>query len=177
VREDGSGVVPLDHPRAPLIPWVAPGASWPGASWPAGGARAGHGFAHVDSVRGQERHGAIGGPVPLRIFVESARAIARSATVAEEAWRLCRQSGHEVTCSDLPGLFKHDPGPGESLVRKVIPRLAISRSMGHRHGWRLFSPRQPRSVGCTAWRPSMTVAPCPWPRQRPSLPQCCPRPR
>lgn len=59
-------------------------------------------------------------PKGITILVESARAIARDAQVAEEAWKKSKESGVEIVASDLPTLFKHYPTPGEALIRKVM---------------------------------------------------------
>jgi DNA invertase Pin-like site-specific DNA recombinase len=55
-----------------------------------------------------------------KVFVESARAIARNAMVAEQAWQLSRDNGVEIIAADLPQLFKHNPNPGETLMRRVM---------------------------------------------------------
>jgi len=55
-----------------------------------------------------------------KVFVESARAIARSAIVAEEAWQMSKTNGVEIVAADLPQLFKHNPNPGETLLRRVM---------------------------------------------------------
>jgi DNA invertase Pin-like site-specific DNA recombinase len=54
------------------------------------------------------------------IVVESARALARDAMLAEEVWRRAKQAGIHITCSDLPDLLKHNPNAAESLMRKVV---------------------------------------------------------
>ena len=56
----------------------------------------------------------------LKVFVESARAVARNALVAEEAWQLSKQNGVQIIPADLPFLFKHDASPGETFMRRVM---------------------------------------------------------
>lgn len=56
----------------------------------------------------------------LKVFVESARAVARNALVAEEAWQLSKQNGVQIIPADLPFLFKHDASPGETFMRWVM---------------------------------------------------------
>lgn len=62
----------------------------------------------------------LNGEKVAKVFVESARAIARSAIVAEEAWQMSKANGVEIIAADLPQLFKHDPNPGETLLRRVM---------------------------------------------------------
>ena len=56
----------------------------------------------------------------MKILVESARAVARSALVAESIYRQSVASGVEIIPADLPALLKHQPSPGEALMRKVM---------------------------------------------------------
>lgn len=67
----------------------------------------------------------------LKVFVESARAVARSAVIAEEAWKKSKASGVNIIPADIPALFKHDPNPGESLMRKIMCAVyEFERDMG-----------------------------------------------
>ena len=56
----------------------------------------------------------------LKVFVESARAVARSAIVAEDAWKLSKENGVQIIPADLPYLFRHDASPGETVMRRVM---------------------------------------------------------
>jgi DNA invertase Pin-like site-specific DNA recombinase len=56
----------------------------------------------------------------LKVFVESARAVARSAIVAEDAWKLSKENEVQIIPADLPYLFKHDASPGETFMRWVM---------------------------------------------------------
>ena len=55
----------------------------------------------------------------VKIFLESARALARSQIAAEQAWQASRKHNVEIVCSDIPDLFTHSPTPAQSFIRKV----------------------------------------------------------
>jgi DNA invertase Pin-like site-specific DNA recombinase len=54
------------------------------------------------------------------IYCESARAIARDAAVQEDVWRRCQAAGIKIVPADSPDLFKLNPSPGESLLRRIM---------------------------------------------------------
>jgi hypothetical protein len=56
----------------------------------------------------------------MKVYVESARAVARSTLIAEEAWAKSKASGVEIIPADAPDLFQHSPSPALSFMRKVI---------------------------------------------------------
>jgi len=53
------------------------------------------------------------------IYVESARAISRSALVGEQLYELSKQAGIKIIADDNPELFKHDASPAEAFLRRV----------------------------------------------------------
>ena len=55
-----------------------------------------------------------------KIYIESCRAMARSAHVAEELWSRSAQHGVEIVPADLPGLLKHDATPVEQHLRRIV---------------------------------------------------------
>ncbi|CAJ1442191.1 unnamed protein product [Effrenium voratum] len=55
----------------------------------------------------------------VKIFLESARALAPSQIAAEQAWQASRKHNVEIVCSDIPDLFTHSPTPAQSFIRKV----------------------------------------------------------
>ena len=59
-------------------------------------------------------------PRKLKVFVESARAIARDALVGEQLYQLSKKSGVQIVAADFPNLFTHTPSPAESFIRKVM---------------------------------------------------------
>jgi DNA invertase Pin-like site-specific DNA recombinase len=59
-------------------------------------------------------------PGNLKVFVESARAIARDASVAEQLYQQSRKSGVQIVSADMPGLFSHQPTPAETFMRRVL---------------------------------------------------------
>lgn len=59
-------------------------------------------------------------PGNLKVFVESARAIARDANVAEQLYQLSKKSGVQIVSADMPGLFGHQPSPAETFMRRVL---------------------------------------------------------
>jgi hypothetical protein len=61
-----------------------------------------------------------GGTSAVKVLVESARAVARNALVAEAIYRRSVASGVEIIPADIPALLKHQPSPGEALMRKVM---------------------------------------------------------
>lgn len=69
-----------------------------------------------------QRHGlqALFTQGPGKVLMESARALARKATVAEDIWEQSKASGIKLEASDLPGLLKHWPTPAEGFIRKVM---------------------------------------------------------
>jgi len=59
-------------------------------------------------------------PTISEIHVESCRAVARKAVVAEAMWELSKKHKTNIICADYPTLFKHDCSPAESFIRKVV---------------------------------------------------------
>ena len=59
-------------------------------------------------------------PTISEIHVESCRAVARKAVVAEAMWELSKKHKTNIVCADYPTLFKHDCSPAESFIRKVV---------------------------------------------------------
>lgn len=57
---------------------------------------------------------------PKRIYVESARAIARKAMVGEQAYQLGKKHGTEIIPADIPNLFTLNPKPSENFMRHVM---------------------------------------------------------
>jgi DNA invertase Pin-like site-specific DNA recombinase len=55
-----------------------------------------------------------------KIYVESCRALSRSAKVAEELFDHSVQKGVQTVPADLPDLFQHDQTPVQRYVRRVI---------------------------------------------------------
>ena len=55
-----------------------------------------------------------------KIYVESTRAIARSARVAEEIYEASKKSGVDIVTADIPHLLRHDANPAESFMRRVL---------------------------------------------------------
>jgi len=54
------------------------------------------------------------------VHVESCRAVARKAVVAEAMWELSKKHKTKIICADYPELFKHNCSPAESFIRKVV---------------------------------------------------------
>ena len=59
-------------------------------------------------------------PTISEVHVESCRAVARKAVVAEAMWELSKKHKTNIICADYPTLFKHDCSPAESFIRKVV---------------------------------------------------------
>lgn len=55
-----------------------------------------------------------------KVVVESARAIARSTMVGEQAFNLSKQTGVQIVAADSPDLFNHTPTPGQAFLRRVM---------------------------------------------------------
>jgi len=104
-----------------------------------------------------------------KIFCESARAIARDAAVQEEVWRRCQEAGIQIVAADSPQLFKLNPTPGESLLRRVmgvvqqydrdavVDRLAKGRARAlHLEGLKK-KPRRGQSGSIKVWKPSTLI--------------------
>lgn len=70
-----------------------------------------------------------------KIYIESCRAMARSAHVAEDLWSRSAQHGVETVPADLPRLLKHDPTPVEPA--------------GH-HEAQALRRQQVKAAGCEA---------------------------
>ena len=64
----------------------------------------------------------LSGKKVTRVLVESARAVARSATVAEQAWKLAKENGVQIVAAEIPTLFKANANPGETLMRRELCR-------------------------------------------------------
>jgi len=54
------------------------------------------------------------------IYVESSRAISRSASVTEDFYKLASQNGVKIIASDLPNLFKWNATPAEAFMRRIM---------------------------------------------------------
>ncbi len=54
------------------------------------------------------------------IYVESARALSRKTSIGEEIFDLAAKKKVNITCADMPTLFKPDPSPIENFMRKVV---------------------------------------------------------
>jgi DNA invertase Pin-like site-specific DNA recombinase len=54
------------------------------------------------------------------VYMESARALARKASVAEDIWLKSKDAGVQLEAADLPGLLKHNPTPAEGFMRRVM---------------------------------------------------------
>jgi len=54
----------------------------------------------------------------LKVLVESARAVAQSAVVAEQAWKVAKDNGVEIVAADIPTLFEANANPGETFIIK-----------------------------------------------------------
>lgn len=61
----------------------------------------------------------LSGKKVVKMLVESAHAVARSATVAEQAWKMAKENGVQIVAADIPALFKANANPGETLMRRV----------------------------------------------------------
>lgn len=59
-------------------------------------------------------------PGNLKVFVESARAIARDANVAEQLYQRSKTAGVQIISADMPHLFCHQPSPAETFMRRVL---------------------------------------------------------
>ena len=59
------------------------------------------------------------GTTKVKVFLESARALARSQLVAEQAYAVSKKNNVELACQDVPHLFTHDPTPAQSFLRKI----------------------------------------------------------
>lgn len=46
--------------------------------------------------------------------------MARSAAVAEQAWKLAKENGVQIVAADIPTLFKANTNPGETLMRRAM---------------------------------------------------------
>lgn len=55
----------------------------------------------------------------IKIFVENARAIARSAKVGEDIYEMAKMKGIQIIADDIPNLFALKPRPVETFVRLV----------------------------------------------------------
>ena len=55
----------------------------------------------------------------IKIFVENARAIARTAKVGEDIYEVAKAKGIEIIADDIPNLFALKPRPVETFVRLV----------------------------------------------------------
>ena len=55
----------------------------------------------------------------IKIFVENARAIARTAKVGEDIYETAKERGIEIIADDIPNLFALKPRPVETFVRLV----------------------------------------------------------
>lgn len=54
------------------------------------------------------------------IYVESARAVARKATVAEDIYNFAKNHNVNIVPADIPKLFKHDCTPVEAFMRRIM---------------------------------------------------------
>ena len=55
-----------------------------------------------------------------KIYVESVRALARDAMVAEHYYQMSKRTGKEIIPADMPNLFKHDENPAEKFARRTM---------------------------------------------------------
>ena len=55
-----------------------------------------------------------------KVYVESSRAVARDATVAEAFFTLSKKIGVTIVPSDVPTLYQHNPNPVEKFLRRVM---------------------------------------------------------
>jgi DNA invertase Pin-like site-specific DNA recombinase len=55
-----------------------------------------------------------------KIYVESVRAVARDAMVAEHYYEMSKRNGKEIIPADMPNLFKHDENPAEKFARRTM---------------------------------------------------------
>ena len=62
----------------------------------------------------------------VKIFLESARALASSQIAAEQAWQASRKHNVEIVCSDIPDLFTHSPTPAQSSSGRCTAQLKSS---------------------------------------------------
>ncbi len=98
-----------------------------------------------------------------KIYVESARAVARSVSSAEELYELSKQQGTKIVARDMPWMFEHVQNPAEKFMRRaMVAALELERDLlVHRmkEGRRtaIISPKMviPRQmVASLCWRPS-----------------------
>ena len=59
----------------------------------------------------------------INLFVESVRALARSAAAAEQMYLTSKDNNVHIIPRDFPSLFTHTASPTESFVRKIICSL------------------------------------------------------
>jgi DNA invertase Pin-like site-specific DNA recombinase len=55
-----------------------------------------------------------------KVYVESVRAVARDAMVAEHYYQMSKRTGKEIIPADMPNLFKHDENPAEKFARRTM---------------------------------------------------------
>ncbi len=55
-----------------------------------------------------------------KIYVESVRAVARDAMVAEHYYQMSKRTGKQIIPADMPTLFKHDENPAEKFARRTM---------------------------------------------------------
>jgi DNA invertase Pin-like site-specific DNA recombinase len=55
-----------------------------------------------------------------KIYVESVRAVARDAMVAEHYYQMSKRTGKQIIPADMPNLFKHDENPAEKFARRTM---------------------------------------------------------
>ena len=55
-----------------------------------------------------------------KVYVESGRALARSAVVSEQIYARAKENKVEIIPSDMPALFKLDASPAENFMRRVM---------------------------------------------------------
>ena len=54
------------------------------------------------------------------IMVENARAISRNMMVSEELYELSKKVGVQIVPADFPDLMKHDAGPMDKFLRRIV---------------------------------------------------------
>ena len=54
------------------------------------------------------------------ILVESTRAVARDASVAESLFQMSKSLGVKIVPADIPSLYEHSPNPAQKFLRRVM---------------------------------------------------------
>ena len=63
----------------------------------------------------------------IKIFVENARAIARTAKVGEDIYETAKERGIEIIAGDIPNLFALKPRSVETFVERLTKGLELAK--------------------------------------------------